>query len=146
MSRFTSTLDVRQLSTDPEDWMLLGFLAYEAGRKGSGNWIVAPFGYRSNGVSMPRFFWWLASPSGRFFRAGIVHDLLYWLIKIGMPHVHAPTRAAADREFYLACRACGGGVVICWLLWAGVRIGGGRYLRNAAKPTGVTVDQAPVPA
>jgi hypothetical protein len=143
MSRFTGPIDVRQQTTDWRTWQLLDALAYEAGAKGSGRWIIAPAGSVTDGASVPRPLWWLLPSTGRYFRAAVIHDRLYELLRAGRPHINATTRAGADRELRLAARACGCSAVVAWVLWAGVRLGGWRFMIGAAAPTGLTVDTIP---
>jgi len=39
--------------------------------------MLIPKGFITDGASVPRFFWWFASPTGDLFEASIVHDYMY---------------------------------------------------------------------
>ena len=39
--------------------------------------ITVPCSFMSDGASVPRFLWWLFSPTGNHFTASILHDYLY---------------------------------------------------------------------
>jgi hypothetical protein len=59
-----------------------------------------------------------------------LHDHAYRALKRGAPLPEIPTRRVADREFYLAMRACGTGLVLSWAMWAAVRAFGWIALRR----------------
>jgi len=44
--------------------------------------ITVPAGFVSDGASVPRMFWWLFPPVGRYMAAAILHD---WLLETGTP-------------------------------------------------------------
>lgn len=39
--------------------------------------LTIPEGFITDGASVPRLFWWIASPSGDLFEASVVHDYMY---------------------------------------------------------------------
>lgn len=73
-----------------------------------------------NGASIPRPLWTLVgSPyTGDYRRASIVHD-----VACDRAGSNVPTRRAADRMFYHACRAGGCSVAQSTILYLGVRVG-----------------------
>ena len=76
---FKSELEGRFLGNDK--WQLTKVLIYETL---SGNLIIVPQGFISNGASIPRFFWRLiGSPwSGKYGRAAVVHDYMCFAEKV----------------------------------------------------------------
>lgn len=124
MSLFTGPIRVEHTLASWRVWQLLEPLRYEAGEEGSGRWIVVPAGFSFDGASVPRWLWALLPATGRYFRAAAVHDYLLSLLRGGSGHPMAPSRWAADREFRIACRACGVRLLIAWGMWAAVRIFG----------------------
>jgi hypothetical protein len=58
--------------------------------------LVVPWGFRSDGASVPRFFWRLVFPKGdeRALRAAFVHDWIY------RNHPAGWTKEEADLLFY----------------------------------------------
>ena len=53
--------------------------------------ITVPAGFETDFVSVPRLFWRIVPPWGRYSPAAVVHDFLY--------HTGLVTRAEADRIF-----------------------------------------------
>lgn len=39
-------------------------------------WVYVPAGFLTDGASVPRPFWWLIPPLGRYAQAAVVHDIL----------------------------------------------------------------------
>jgi hypothetical protein len=54
--------------------------------------ITVPCGTITDGASVPRIFWSLLPPIGRYFRAAVVHDYLY--------HTKQFDRKTSDLIFY----------------------------------------------
>lgn len=94
-------------------------------------WSV-PVGFKTDGASIPPFLWsFIGSPfNGHYRLPALFHDAAY-----GTPGVK---RAEADRMFFDAMREEGVGLVKALLMWAGVRIGGGRPFADAQRSTGET--------
>ena len=82
--------------------------------------LTVPAGFRSDGASVPRFFWRLVVPPGDALalRAAILHDFIYRTRPEGW------SRAEADRLFLAVMILDGVPVSRAYLAWAGVRIGG----------------------
>lgn len=41
--------------------------------------VTVPAGFKSNGASVPRIFWWFLDPATEAFEAAIVHDYLLYM-------------------------------------------------------------------
>ena len=65
--------------------------------------LAIPAGFECDLASIPRIFWSLLSPAGKYARAAVLHDYLY---TIASPRTEE-TRAAADWEFLVAMKAEG---------------------------------------
>lgn len=80
--------------------------------------IIIPAGFVTDFASVPRFFWRLIPPTGRYTRAAVVHDFLYRTPRLC-------TRAQADAVLYEAMKfPCHVGFFTRWTIYAGVRLGG----------------------
>ena len=84
--------------------------------------LSVPAGFRSDGASVPRFFWRVVFPPGDALalRAAILHDYVY------RTHPEGWSRADADRLFLAVMILDGVPVRRALMAWAGVRIGGGK--------------------
>jgi hypothetical protein len=54
MSAYTGPLAVVEVRADGDEWRLLDDLRWEIGRLGSGNFVVTPAGFVTDGASIPR--------------------------------------------------------------------------------------------
>ncbi len=100
---------------DSRDWMLVESVAYSIGN--SGVIISVPKGFVTDFASIPRPLWSFGlSPHGRFSKAAIVHDYLYWtqdctreqadnLLLIAMKE--SEVSRSQQNEIYLGVRAGG---------------------------------------
>ena len=61
-----------------------------------GKWLIVPVGFKSDGASVPRFFWRAVFPPGdnRALLAAFAHDYVYRM------HPEGWTKAEADQMFY----------------------------------------------
>lgn len=88
-------------------------LWYELGAIGSGWTAEVPTGFLTDFASVPRLFWRIFPPSGRYCKAAVVHDYLCDFAASGCP------RWLADAVFLDAMTALG---VPCWkrycMYWA----------------------------
>ncbi len=82
---------------------------------------VIPAGFRSDGMSVPRFFWrWIGPPvDGRTLAASVAHD---WLYKSKVV-----SRAKADAWYRRRLIADGYPAPKAWAVWAGIRLFGGGH-------------------
>jgi hypothetical protein len=122
MSRFLSKC-VLEVADDQDDgkWILMADLHYES--DAAVRTITVPAGFQTDLASVPRlpFVYLLCGDCAR--EAAVVHDRLYT--------THEVDRATADQVLFEASGVTG---VALWrrcLMWAGVRLGGGRHWRPA---------------
>lgn len=121
MSKFTGPLNIAFADDDHAAWILEP-IQWDCDELGSGLRVTIPFGFVSDGASLPRFLWWFMPPWGdRATRAAILHDWLYWNYEQGTPIPGAETRRAYDRQFLLALKVLGVKPVRRHLLWIGIR-------------------------
>lgn len=109
---------------DGHSWRLVeNFTWFEADlANGEGAMIDVPAGFVTDFASIPRVLWNVLPPSF-YAKPAILHDFLYFYGKTGDVVV---TRAQADKTFRDALRETGVGKTKRWLMWVGVRVGGGR--------------------
>lgn len=82
------------------------------------NGHVVPKGFRFDGASIPRPLWWWNDPSGVAFPAAIIHDYHYKTQNV--------SRKYADDVFFRNLVAIGVRPTAAWLMWAAVRLFGGK--------------------
>jgi hypothetical protein len=80
--------------------------------------IFVNAGFITDFASIPRFFWRLLPPVGRYGKAAVIHDYLY------RTPTERVTRAEADAVFRDAMRGLGVNVVTRTVMWAAVRLFG----------------------
>ncbi len=83
---------------------------------GSSSRIVVPDGFKTDLASIPRLFWRVLPPIGKYDAAAVVHDYLY--------QHNGVTRAQADAVLNEGMQVLG---VSGWqrsIIYAGVRVGG----------------------
>ncbi len=92
-------------------------------RDDDGTTIRVPAGFVSDFASVPRFFWRVLPPWGRYSPAAVIHDHLYSTGKV--------SRADADRAFLTLMQRLG---VPAWkrtvMYWAVRLFGGPAYTRG----------------
>lgn len=76
MSEFTKSLVVSPLA-DGRTWVLLEPFSYDVGEEGSGDTIQVPALFMTDFASVPRPFWWVFPPWGRYGNAAVIHDWGY---------------------------------------------------------------------
>jgi hypothetical protein len=76
VSSFTTPLVVTPLDNG-RDWKLVDPFEYHVGSLGSDEVIRVPAGFVTDFASVPRFFWRLIPPWGRYGKAAVVHDYCY---------------------------------------------------------------------
>ena len=76
-------------------WFLTAALIY----KGTKDEFIVPAGFGTDFASVPRLFWAVFPPYGRFTKAAVVHDWLY--------RTHAVSRKDADGIFHRIMRELG---------------------------------------
>lgn len=75
--------------------------------------ITVPEGFETDFASVPRLFWNIIPPTGKYARAAVVHDFLYTN--------HSFDRKKCDRIFYLLMREDGVNWFTANAMWAAVR-------------------------
>lgn len=108
---FDSPLDLEYL--DGRTWRLIAPFAY---KPLIGKAILVPAGFVTDFASVPRVFWRLFPPTGRYGKAAVVHDFLYQFN--GVP------RERADRIFLEAMTELNVGWFTRHTLYLAVRAGG----------------------
>lgn len=85
----------------------------------SGFWYVVPSEFPTDGATIPRIFHSIFSPTGRYFRAAVLHD---WLLV--ERDEYDLTRKECDAIFYEAMLHCEVNKTRALFLWAAVRLWG----------------------
>ncbi len=100
---------------DNHDWVLFANLDYRVGE--SAITITVPKGFVTDFASIPQPFWSAGlSPNGKYSKAAIVHDYLYW--------TQGCTRRQADNILLIAMKESGVDVSTRTAIYEGVRLGG----------------------
>lgn len=119
MSKFITPLRLERLEDSSRDgrgtWLLIDPLVYESDK--AGIIITVPKGFVTDLASVPRLPFAYLLTGGIGHAAAVVHDALYT--------THQVTREMADDVFYEALLLLGIPKPQAWLMWAGVRVGGG---------------------
>jgi hypothetical protein len=102
---------------------LLTSLQYIRGLNGGGITITVPEEFRTDFASIPRFFWRVFPPAGRYSKAAVVHDYLY------SRSADCP-RFLADAIFRSAMHELGVPFWQRWPIWAAVRLFGNRAYKS----------------
>ncbi|MCH7740131.1 MAG: DUF1353 domain-containing protein [Chloroflexi bacterium] len=124
MSRFTDVLLVSPLA-DGRTWVIQRDFGYDVGEEGSGDTIEVPEGFQTDFASVPSVAWPLIPRWGKYGKAAIVHDFMYW--------DQNKTRKESDDIFREAMGVLG---VASWrrfLMYRAVRLVGGLSWRANRK-------------
>jgi hypothetical protein len=106
--------DVRPFG-DSRDFILLDDLSYQIGD--SGLEIVVPRGFVTDFASIPRSLWSFGlSPHGRYSRAAVIHDYLYWS--------QVCSKDQSDRLLVIAMKESNVGSFQESIIFEGVHVGG----------------------
>ncbi|MBO4633261.1 MAG: DUF1353 domain-containing protein [Lentisphaeria bacterium] len=94
----------------------------------NGKWLIVPVGFKSDGASVPRFFWRIVFPPGdnRAMRAAFAHDYIYR----HHPMKECWTKAEADQMFYDLLIVDGIPKLNAKLAYWGVKLFGGSAWRK----------------
>lgn len=135
MSSFTGALVVEDLENG--NWKVDRSFSYDVGELGSGHTVIIPAGFNTDYASIPRVLWNILPPNGQAYdRAAVVHDYLYRggfvTVRMYDPETATeyelhqdPTRAETDSILNEAMAVSGVGRVKRWMIYSGVRVGGG---------------------
>lgn len=75
MSKFTTPLKVEVL--DDYKFKVIESFEYYVGNMDSDEVIIVPEGFITDFASIPRIFWSILPPHGRYAKAAVIHDYLY---------------------------------------------------------------------
>lgn len=59
-----------------DHWRVAQGFRFYVNHADSGEWVNVPAGYLTDGASVPRLFWGLIPPWGKYGQAAVVHDIL----------------------------------------------------------------------
>lgn len=110
---------------DNRDWVLFRDLDYHVGD--SDITITVPKGFVTDFASIPQAFWATGlSPNGKYSKAAIVHDYLYW--------AQGCTRKQADNILMIGMKESDVDIATRATIYEGVRLGGdSAWQGNAAE-------------
>lgn len=111
-SSFLDPLDLQYL--DGRIWRLITPFDYDSTIAGL---ISVPVGFVTDFASVPRFFWRVLPPTGRYGKAAVVHDYLYGS--------HLVAKPVADRVFLEAMTRLGVNRFTRSIMYWAVRLFGG---------------------
>jgi hypothetical protein len=118
MSAFLTPLDLRDAdNTDDGQWTLAAPLVYQSDV--AGVTFTVPAGFQTDLASVPRIPIVYELCGDTSSKAAVVHDFLY--------STHLVDRATADAVLKEASAVTGVPGWRRWLMWAGVRVGGGSH-------------------
>jgi hypothetical protein len=110
---------------DNKFWIVVEPINYSVGQ--TSDVIVVPKGFVTDFASIPQALWSLGlSPHGKYSRAAVIHDYLYWS--------QSCTRKQADRLLLIAMKESNVGGFDEFAVYRGVDLGGsGSWNNNAAE-------------
>ena len=130
MSRFLTSLRIRRLEDNSHDgrgtWKLLSPLKFQSDVLD--RIVVVPRGFVTDLASTPRMPFAYLLAGGIAHAAAVCHDYAY---SGGIADID---REQADKLLQEAAVQCGASSFQAWILYAGVRIGGGSHWKAPAKP------------
>lgn len=101
---------------DGSRWEVVEPFEYCVGALGSPEVIFVEKGFITDLASIPRAFWDIFPPSGKYTKGAVLHDFMYTK--------QMYTRARSDSIFLEAMQVSGVGLFTRWSIYTGVRIGG----------------------
>lgn len=75
MSKFTTPLIMELISA--KRWIIRETFEYHVGNHPSDEIISVPEGFETDLASIPRGFWWILPPHGKYGKAAVIHDYCY---------------------------------------------------------------------
>lgn len=118
MSTFTTPLVVTPLD-DGKNWYLLEKFEYHVGKYPSNDIVYVPKRFKTDFASVPRIFWYLFPPWGKYGKAAVVHDYLCRKKDRPSNEVH--------RIFYDAMLILDVPKWKAWTMWLAVRCCGPKF-------------------
>lgn len=132
MSRFLTSLDVRDEDEFAGTWRLLAPLRYESDV--IGRTVTVPADFITDFASVPRLPIIYLAQGGKGQKAAVVHDWLY--------NSQEVPREQADDVLREALKLCGYSGFTAGLFWSAVRLGGGSHWKAPNLPQEKHVDAA----
>lgn len=118
MSQFTDPLICTVL--DDARYKIFVPFTYYVGYEGSPYEIIVPDGFITDFASIPRIFWSILPPNGRYTKAAVIHDYLY------QNAIHS--KEYADKVFHEAMLVLGVNRRTAWIMYQAVKLfGKGNY-------------------
>jgi hypothetical protein len=114
---FSSFLDdlVLECSNEGRSWTVKKAFRLNLPRQFSLKRVVVNEGFATDFASIPRLFWTILPPTGRYGKAAVIHDYLYREVRYSI------TRKEADAIFLYAMRQKSVGRITFCIMWAAVR-------------------------
>jgi len=113
---FVTELHVKEGKNDR--WELLQDLVYEGAR----DTFVVPASFTTDFASVPRAFWNIVPPTGKYTKAAVLHDWLY--------SSHEVSRKDADGIFLRVMKESGVGLIKRHMMYRAVRLFGRKAYNN----------------
>ena len=118
-----------------DHWVTTNTFTYYIGYKNSDRYVTVPIGYLTDGASVPRLFWNIIPPWGKYSQAAVLHDYLcdYGVIMSVQGNAVLPimvNRKEIDEIFYEALAVLNVNKFTISLMKRGVDL-----YRNLFKPT-----------
>lgn len=113
---FIGRLPALMPGDDGVTFRLTADLIYQGATEG----VSVPAGYVTDLASVPRPVQWLVPRAGLYNWAAVVHDYLCTCLEVGRPVFSS---VDTDGTFRRIMRELSVGVILRWLMWAGVRWG-----------------------
>jgi hypothetical protein len=134
MAGFLTELELKYL--DGKKWEILAPFEYCVGAPNGWPIVTIPRGFITDFASIPRMFWSILPPTGKYGKAAVVHDWLYryprlQFIKDGS--LVLVSKELCDAIFDEAMEVLGVGSVTRSILYCGVHLGGGSTWRKYRK-------------
>ncbi len=133
MSSFTTKLILEPMD-DGIFWQLCEPFTYDIGELGGEDSITVPKCFKTDFASVPRIFWRIFPPWGKYGKAAVLHDYLY--STLGRPGSTAPgdlSRRECDDIFLEAMGVVGVGWLTRHTIHRAVRLGGWMAWNEHAK-------------
>lgn len=118
MSQFTTPLKVEVL--DKFKFRVIEPFIYFVGDLNSDEYITVPQSFTTDFASIPRSFWSILPPHGKYAKASVLHDWMY--------NNAYKSKEYADHVFYEAMGVLGVHPVTRWMIYQSVKLfGKGKY-------------------
>lgn len=108
---------------DKDYWRVLKPFTFSIDDNGQTASVTIPSGYLTDGASVPRLFWWLLPPWGKYGQAAVVHDILceHLRMELGGTEIKIK-RSHADWLFREAMKEAGISWIKRTIMYSGVRL------------------------